>query len=353
MESPQVPSLQTPAHYFPKITNHVKEIVKTLRYIERKGEVTPSNEPIPIIGTVKLHGTHGDIVCYNDDTLSFHSRNTVLTPQTDNLGFCNAMIAPDRTRAIIALRDQIRTRWKSLNPDKELDPDKVLILAGEWIGHKVQKGVAISELSRRFVICSINVDGEWVFDRDYADIEAPKADIYNISRSGYYESILYPDQFEKTASELEPLADKIAARCPFAESFDVIGEGEGLVWKLVPYIGIPELWFKTKGGKFKPTFQPAPKKLAPGDSGEKLEQAKELATGWCSEARLEQGWDYLREKGLPQNLKGVGRFLKWVQVDILQEEKGYINDNEVDEKILKQEIIRIAKVWYVQRTGKE
>lgn len=141
--------------------------------------------------------------------------------------------------------------------------------------------------------------------------------------------------------ELEVLTERIAAHCPFADSFGITGEGEGLVWKLVPYISDSSLWFKTKGGRFKPTFTPAPKK-PPVDKAERQEAAKALADAWCSEQRLEQGCDDTREKGKEHNMEGIAAFLKWVQLDILTEEKRYITE-------LRKEIIEKAKPWYLGR----
>lgn len=338
---------------YPKITNHIKEVVKTLRSSIRDAddaEKEPVFEPIPLVGTVKLHGTHADILVYNDNKIVFQSRNNVsLQITADNQGFAAAMA--NRRQTILHLRDQIQTRWKQLNGDEELDTSTPTIIAGEWIGEKIQKGVAIAQLSKRLVIISLKINGKWVADTDYGNIEAPWDDIYNISHGGTYHSILYPQDQQRTIDELEPLADKIAAQCPFAESFGIIGEGEGLVWKLVPYLSRSDLWFKTKGGKFKPTFTPAPKKV-PDDLAGKREAVAGVAKAWCSELRLEQGWDFLREKDIPQNMKGIGAFLKWVQQDILLEEKGYIEDNKVDAGMLRAEIVAIAKPWFLKMYNK-
>ncbi|OAG08566.1 uncharacterized protein CC84DRAFT_1162496 [Paraphaeosphaeria sporulosa] len=335
---------------YPKITTHIKEVIKTLKYKLRdpdKPEEEPVTGPISIVGTVKLHGTHADILVSSDNTITLQSRNnSVLLETADNLGFAKSMST--KRPAILRLRDEFLVRWKKLNPEETLDTALPVTIAGEWVGEKIQKGVAISKLSRRLVIISAKINGSWVADVDYADIEAVEDDIYNISRAGTYRSVLYPEEPQRTIDALEPLADTIAARCPFAATFGVTGEGEGLVWKLVPYISDSDLWFKTKGGRFKPTFTPAPKK-PPVDQAEKREAAQELAQAWCSEQRLEQGWDYLRENGLEQTMKGIGAFLKWLQLDILSEEKGYITEHKVDEDLLRKEIIARGKPWYLER----
>jgi hypothetical protein len=45
-------------------------------------------------------------------------------------------------------------------------------------------------------------------------------------------------------------------------------------------------------------------------------------------------------------VKALGDFLKWIQRDILDEEKIHIGEHGVDEASLKLEIAKIAKPWY-------
>ncbi|KAF2796348.1 hypothetical protein K505DRAFT_300420 [Melanomma pulvis-pyrius CBS 109.77] len=340
---------------YPKITNHIRDVIKRLRYKLRD----PSNpeakvtleDPIPIVGTIKLHGTHADILVHSNNNIVLQSRNNPnLLPTSDNQGFAASM--GQKRASILSLRDQYLARWKDLNRGQQIDETIPVTIAGEWIGEKIQKGVAISRLSRRFVTISVKINGSWVLDTLYSDIEAPHDDIYNIARGGIYTATLHTSDPQRTTAELEPLAEKIAARCPFAESFHVLGEGEGLVWKLVPYADDADLWFKTKGGKFKPTFAPAPKTPAT-DVAEKREAVARLARAWVGEQRLEQGWDYLREMGVERSLKGIGEFLKWVQNDVIVEERGYVQENEVDEGMLRMEIMKVAKPWFLERVERE
>jgi hypothetical protein len=337
---------------YPKITTHVGEIVKALREMNRdprNPEDEPALDPIPIIGTVKLHGTHADIVVYDDGRIIFQSKNVVgIHTGKDNAGF--AAIMSQRTKAILRLRDLIVLRFLELNPDATVKSAHPVLIAGEWIGQSVQKGVAISGLSKRFVIISVSVNGQWQKDSDYGGIALPNHDIYNISRAGVFHRTLYPDDPQRTIDELEPLAENVAAQCPFATTFNVEGEGEGIVWKpsSIPHNGNPALWFKTKGGRFKPTFAPAPRQ-----SAENVEQNREAAAAvariWTSDQRLEQGLDYLREHGIQRTVKGLNTFLKWVQNDIVVEEKTYVEEHGIDKATLRVEVAKIAKPWYLER----
>jgi hypothetical protein len=334
---------------YPKITTHIPEIVKTLQCHKR--DTGPDEDvnldPIPITGTIKLHGTHADVLIapFPSSIITFQSRNNVSISHTaDNYGFAATMTSKRDT--LLGLRDRYIARWKTLNPYTELNVSIPVTIAGEWIGPGIQKGVAIANLSRRFVIISAKINGSWVNDIAYADIEAPDDDIYNISRGGFYHSTLHPSSPQTTITELEELAEKVASQCPFAASFGITGPGEGLVWKLDPYISDSSLWFKTKGGKFKPTFVPPPKEL-PASMEEKRKAAVAVSQAWCTQQRLEQGLNYLSEKGIPRGMMGIGEFLKWVQLDILGEEKGYIVAHRVDEGMLRQAIIGIAKPWFL------
>ena len=343
----------TASTLYPKVTQHVSAVVKTLHTLHHESgsaDKTPL-EPVPLVGLVKLHGTHADILVYNDDRIILQSKNVSnLTTANDNCGFAAAMT--DKTATILDIRDKYIARWTTLNPNTSLDRTCPVLIAGEWIGTTIQKYVAVSQLSRRFVIISVAINNAWIDDSQYPSIEAPGSAIYNISCGGRFTATLYPDDIRRTLAEVEKLAEEVAASCPFAASFGIIGEGEGIVWKPVPsHLNFnPALWFKTKGGRFKPTFAPAPKTL-PVDQQEKRDAADAVAKIWCTEERLQQGWDFLKEIGVERDMKGLRRYLKWVQDDVLTEEKAYIEENGFDEVMLKISIAKIARVWYVRSVG--
>ena len=343
---------------YPKITNHMSEVVERLQELERDPmhpDAHTNLMPIPLVGTVKLHGTHADILVHANDDIVFQSRNlTGLSPAKDNAGFAAAM--SHKTHAILQLRNLYLARWSKLHPTKTLHPHHPVLIAGEWIGSKIQKDVCISQLSRRFVIISVKVNGAWQNDQEYADISLDADGIYNVSRAGLYRATLHAQDVARTASQVEALAEQVAARCPFAATFGLAGEGEGIVWKLAApkYNANPSLWFKTKGGKFKPQIFKQPRQtLADGALRGKRRAARLAAETWCSAQRLEQGWDVLKEKGVKRDGGAAGEYLDWVTQDVLVEEKTRIKDEGVDKSVLVVEIGKIARAWYDKQIREE
>jgi hypothetical protein len=334
---------------YPKITNHITEIIKALKELHQDPEDLEKEvvlDPIPIIGTIKLHGTHADIRIHSDDRIVFQSRNIVgLQVIKDNAGFATTM--SQKTKALLRLRDLFIARFTFLNPNTPIDHTHPVLIAGEWIGQSIQKDVAISALSKRFVIISININNQWQPDSDYGGIALPNHDIYSISRAGIFNRTLHPEDPQRTINELEPLAEQVSAQCPFAATFNLTGEGEGLVWKPAhaPYNANPALWFKTKGGRFKPTFARLSRQ-SPESAEQNREAAAVVAKIWTSEQRLEQGLEYLTEHDIRRDIKGLSPFLKWIQNDIVVEERGEIDKLGIEKAVLRIEVAKIARVWY-------
>jgi hypothetical protein len=57
----------------------------------------------------------------------------------------------------------------------------------------------------------------------------------------------------------------------------------------------------------------------------------------------------MEEKGVERNMKGLSRYLQWLQTDIVREEKGFIEEHGIGVATLR---IEIAKIWYVEKLDK-
>lgn len=201
-------------------------------------------DPIPFTGTVKLHGTHADVLIFPDGKIGTQSRNRVICLDSDNLGF--AAFAASRAATIKDLAEQIRERYRVRNLAQE--PTGTVLLAGEWIGHDVQKGVAICQLSRRFVICGIHVAGVWQPMEHFADIEDEEGAIFNIARGGFFRlDWSFSGAGEGFMAAAKGHTLEVERLCPFGRAFGVEGTGEGIVWVPAADSGLPNnsnFWFK-------------------------------------------------------------------------------------------------------------
>jgi hypothetical protein len=343
-----------PATLFPKISGKHRELIENIFYVREHSPDFPKDATsIPLVGTVKLHGTHNDIVVHSDDTIQLQSRNVaVLSLEHDPYSFTKTMLPlhPE----ILKLKARIHSRYREKNPGVEIEDENPLIIAGEWIGPGVQRACAISELpGRLFVIISISVNGKWQPDEDYADISSPEVGIHHVSRGGWFKRsvpLSTKEEIEASLATLQPLADEVESECPFAKTFGKIGQGEGIVfkpklWKLGENA---KFWLKVKGPLAMSGGMRVPKVKTEAGM-QQVQLAKAFAENVVTEPRLEQGWEYLRELGVERSKEGVGTFLRWLNGDIEVEEKGDIEQLGVDKGLLNKEIIYIGKVWYFKR----
>jgi len=66
-------------------------------------------------------------------------------------------------------------------------------------------------------------------------------------------------------------------------------------------------------------------------------------------ARLEQGFDYLREMNLGADMKNIGTYLKWVVGDVMKEEGDVMEELGLDASLVKKTITDKAKRFYLSR----
>ncbi|KAL9090352.1 MAG: hypothetical protein Q9165_005386 [Trypethelium subeluteriae] len=340
---------------YPKISGKPAELVQRL---QRRG-LAPGR--VELIGTVKLHGSHADILIGRSDEVWLQSRNVLsLRTENDNYGFAQFM-KPLKNR-VLGLKKRYIARYTELNPETLIDSQYPLIIAGEWIGHGIQKHVAISQLDRRFVIVSVSINNTWQLDEHYANISDEAAGIYNISRAGFYYQTLFldpPDDEAKPEQDasfaaMQVYTEEIDKHCPFAATFGVSGVGEGIVWKvrIPPLYSDPETWFKTKGRTHNSEPLKMPADLL-ADGASMREKAAAFAKQVVTPRRLQQGFEYLRELSLPAEKANTGAYMNWVQRDILVEEKLDIAKAGINENILKKEIGKITKGHFAKKLADE
>lgn len=314
---------------FPSIEQfrHVIREVQTSHDYQGKDEldnpIYRHSSPYPVIdftGTVKLHGTNASIVKYKSGEVQFQSRENVLSLQKDNAQFMLNMMGKN----LDFLFDGIEFA-------------DYIAVYGEWCGQGIQKGVALSELPKMFVIFGWKVDDVWVDNIQRFD---PSRQIYDIHQFPTYQVSIDFNQPEMVQNKLIELTIEVENECPVGKYFGVSGVGEGIVFS-ANYNG-KRLTFKSKGER----HAVSKVKTLNSIDVESLESMNEFVNYAVTENRLKQGLEKLKEMQLPITEKSTGDFLRWLVNDIVKEETDTIVQNGLDVKKLNPLISKAARQWY-------
>lgn len=322
------------------------KIGKLSDFLHKFKYLAPSTRTVPIIGTVKLHGAHADWVISSDDTIRVQSRNVLeLSSSNDSYGLV-AFTTPIQS-AILRLRDDIVRRYTQLNPSVPVDFSFPVVVSGEWCGRGIQKGMAISQLPRHFVIISIRINNSWVAESDYADIYDEANGIYHIGIAGSYRLDLDMEDIDSSEAAIQAFVTDVEKACPYGLARGVSGRGEGIVWKAIDYVQVPELWFKYKADSnaVSHSWKLPAAAVAPGNR----QREDNFAAAVVTDQRLEQGWEYLRDIGVTRDEAGVGKFLAWITRDIFVEEEREMSEKNISKGKLKPAIKTLAAPWYKGR----
>lgn len=291
--------------------------------------------PYPIIhfiGNPKLHGTNtgvrnvgGKLVC--------QLREFEIDIHNDSYGFVNF---------INGLDGDVK--------DIVFQPNSLWI--GEWCGKGIQKGCAIHQLSKRFII----FDHYTISNDEYTRDANKLSRIFSIDnlRKLNENNIFFIDQFKQfqikidfndtshASMELERLTKEVEAKCPVGDYFNVDGIGEGIVWKSLMDPTDSKLWFKTKGEKHKNTKT---KKLVEIDPI-KAKSIKDFVEFSVTEQRLEQALSELNLKVDENPDKRIGEFLKWISKDIARECADDLKASELVIRDVSKAINNKALPWF-------
>lgn len=331
-----------------------RQVVSSVKKSDAYHNIDSDNTTLAFQGTVKLHGTNASVVLDDQGNYYAQSRNKVLSLESDNAGFAAYALQP-KVKSFI---DNLLT----FIPVNGLDV-KAVVVYGEWAGQGIQKGVAISEVDKFFAPFSICLytksEKEGVdYDRHFVGINHLN-DFYNEDLRIFPVTMkgLGVENIEINFSELNlanasnVLAEKTLSveECdPFAKFyFGVEGLGEGVVWRLVgdSVKTYGDLAFKVKGEKHSISKV---KTIAPVNV-ERIEKITEFVNYACTENRLNQGLDYLKEQNLPLDPTSTGNFIKWVMNDVLKEESDVLLENGLDWKNVQGMIAKKAKLFYVEK----
>jgi len=349
---------------YPETEQFRNVIASVTRHTRRREEDRDKELPVlKFIGTVKLHGTNSAIGYQKDSGHWCQSRNNVLTPQKDNAGFAQ-YIDP---LADQLFNDYVLPQSPAIREQYELG--RKIVIFGEWCGGNIQKNVAICGLPKMFVIFKVRVREEietttattedeaaavdkeqentkysfWLDPKEWSHIKWHEKLIYNIYDFPTYEIDIDFQSPILSQNKLIEITDAVERQCPVGAYFNKIGVGEGVVWTE---------WEKTRGGltfkvKGEQHSVSKVKTLAPVDT-EKLANIQEFIDYACTENRMLQGLDYLREQQLTIEMKNMGTFLKWLVNDIIKEEKDTMEKSNIDGKDVGRAVQTKARTWFQQ-----
>lgn len=300
-------------------------------------------KPLPTLkleGTVKLHGTNAAIAramqpgdgesgpcnCY-----WFQSREHIIGINNDNAGFVRHFSEPNGS-----LRLEVSQLLNAV-------PGNHVVVYGEWCGKGVQKGVAISEVPKMFVIFAIRTDGTWLPKDEVKKYTDKDIGIYNIYDYVHFQIDIDFANPELSQNKLQELTLKIEQECPVGAAFGAKGVGEGIVWKVItPGWEESQFWMKVKGEKHSVSKV---KTLASVDV-EKIAGQKEFVASVVTEARCCQSITKLLEAGKSTGRESLGEYLRWIYNDIVKEETDTAVANGIELDKIGGLISNAAKQWY-------
>jgi len=312
---------------FRNIVRKVKEKTDYKGKDDNGDPIYKHDEDYPILefkGTVKLHGTNAAIVKYINSDIKYQSRERELSLQQDNVQFMLNMSNVDLSEIF---------NYFKFN-------DHIAVY-GEWCGSNIQKGVALTELPKMFVIFGIKVDDVWV-DLESLIIDWKSFNQYNVYMIEQFPTYNVKIDFNKPEAiqnELIDLTIKVEDECPVGAYFNVKGVGEGIVFTSIDY---PDLKFKSKGEK----HSISKVKVINSINEEELNSIQEFIDYAVTENRLQQGLTYLKENGIEISQKNTGEYLRWVFNDIIKEESDVLVKNQIDPKKVNSKISEKARKWF-------
>jgi hypothetical protein len=225
-----------------------------------------------------------------------------------------------------------------------LDQQSICIY-GEWCGGSIQKGVALNQLPKMFVVFGVNltsvsdeeVKSTWL---DHSTIRDPVIQCYNIEDFPTYEIEI---DFENPTLSQNVIIDMTTAvedECPVGKAFGVSGIGEGIVFTH-KYDDGSVIRFKAKGKKHKKTEVKTVKPV--DDVKEQLKQdiAEQVTPDWRIDQAIQEVFD--TNNGGTIDIKGLGEVIKWVNADIMKEELLTISESGIKPKEVMSKVVAIVK----------
>ena len=323
---------------FPSIESFT-HLVRFLR--SRAAYLNVPVETLPVIkyhGTVKLHGSNAGVRVNIDGSIQPQSKEIFLTTENTNFGFKGFVESVND-----GIWNSLAQKFLAVNGIQA--QGEAVTIFGEWCGQGIQKGSALTQCPKHFVVFHAAYGDTMLSTMVEPDLAMNKNGVYFINQIPSYEVEVNPNDFQAASDYLNELTASVELECPWAKTmFDISGVGEGLVW--IPsrrhLTNDDHYRFKTKGDKHKARSNPQGN-VAPVDI-EKVNSIKECVNIILTENRMEQ---MVKDNNLPLTPASIGPFLKALAEDILKEESHVITENGLDWKDVGKLVQSEARAWFM------
>lgn len=316
--------------------------------LELYPELARGRSKVTYRGKVKLHGTNAAIGFGHTGHVWAQSRERVITPGDDNMGF-----AAWAEKAVEAAKtDFLRTITDDLRD---------VVIFGEWCGPGVMRGTAINQAPKRiFAVFAASA----IANGEPTDTLIVEPDDLNMLAAALPDTHVLPwdgEPFEMDvlapAEELAVSLDAVNARVLEVEQedpwvkkvFGASGIGEGVVYyPLHHHAGrenFKNLAFKAKGEAHKNVARAKPAQVDPAVAA----GASDFAGMVLTPARLEQGARSAAGGEFRCEMRLIGPYLAWVLKDVQKECETELEASKLTWKQVQKAVSDRARDWYIEQ----
>jgi len=300
------------------------------------------NLPYPTInfsGTVKLHGVNAAVVQLPDGTRYAQSRNKIITPEDDHMGFAKYVV--EHKHSFDVLFNAIQ------------HPKETVIVFGEFAGKGIQKNIGISKLPKSFYAFEIESHIEDTSPTTTEPWLNPELNLpaYNAIQSFYYKSIAidFSKSLEELTTLLAPYTQEVEDCCPVAAHYlpdDTNLIGEGVVWKAM--FNDKVIRFKVKGDKHSKASRVPKQPFTPEELANTANYDR-VARQLFSPERCQQAIFEIYGPNWEQDIsyKELGTYLKWVLEDTWKEEYDILEEAKLTTKQVSKPLSRLARTYFI------
>jgi hypothetical protein len=310
-----------------------RQIIRDVCYVNSE-EPNYDFPTLKFEGTVKLHGTNAGISYSKEDGLWIQSRKNIITTEKDNAGFAFF---------VESNRELFETWMKEISRE-----GFITTIFGEWAGSNIQKGVALNQLEKMFVLFAVkytNIEDDEIHSYEKVYLESPENKIYNSNNFPKYEIEVDFKHPEIAQAKMVEMVEVVEKECPVGKFFGVSGIGEGIVFCHYDENGHRDHIFKCKGEKHSSSHV---KTLASVDV-EKVASIEAFIEYAVTENRLNQAIEQVfTSTSTEPNIKRMRDFLSWVSRDVISEEIDTLKENGLEPKEIGRPLSMKAKNWFIK-----